>query len=156
MMKKILLIPATALVVLFACGKDDEGTAGGNMQVITSSSWKYDTAGIDADGNGEIDSPLPGGLIQNCDRDNTIKFNSDGTGVVDEGASKCNANNPQTSNFTWSFNNAQNEINFSDTVFNGLTGAVQIRALTNTSLVLSKNVNVGLPILVPVVVRLKH
>ena len=156
MMKKTFLISTVALFVIFACGKDDDGTQMSNMQVISSASWKFDTAGIDADNNGQIDSPLPPGLIQNCDRDNTIKFNNDGGGIVDEGATKCDPNAPQTANFTWAFNNAQNEINFSDTVFNGLTGAVKIRELTNSSLVLSKQVSTGLPLLVNVLVKLKR
>jgi hypothetical protein len=39
-----------------------------------------------------------------CTRDDTYKYNAGGTGVEDEGATKCDPLDPQSSPFTWAFN----------------------------------------------------
>ncbi|HRI59628.1 MAG TPA: lipocalin family protein, partial [Saprospiraceae bacterium] len=42
-----------------------------------------------------------------CDKDNFVEFKADGSFVSDEGATKCNAADPQQETGTWAF--AQNE-----------------------------------------------
>lgn len=155
-MKRIFLPLFIAAIVVSACGKDDSAPSENRTQILVSAPWKYDTAGIDADGNGEIDTAIPSNMLESCELDNTIKFNADGTGVVDEGPTKCSDSNPQTANFTWSFNTSQNVITFSNSIFPGLTGPVDVRSITHDNLVLSKQVEVGFPIPVTVIVKLKH
>jgi hypothetical protein len=43
-------------------------------------------------------------LSDACDNDNLAIYKNDGTGTYDEGASKCDDLDPQTSAFNWTFN----------------------------------------------------
>ena len=45
-----------------------------------------------------------------CSRNDKIIFKSDGTGVSDEGASKCDPDADQEEAFTWSFNTTEIEL----------------------------------------------
>lgn len=152
---KRILIAISVITVIAACGKDDDGAPQTNRQLLTASVWKYDTAGIDLDGNGEIDNAIPNGYILPCHKDNTILFKDNETGEVNEGPLKCNQTDPQTANFTWSTNNNQNVINFSDTIFGQISGDVTIKKITASELVLTKQISVG-PITAPALIRLKH
>jgi hypothetical protein len=158
-MKRYLLPGALFAIVMIGCSKDDDddnNNLSPNMQLITASAWRYDDAGVDANNDGTIDTPLPPGSIEDCDIDNTFTFNSNGTGVADEGPTKCDPSSPQTANFSWSFANNETEIVFPDTLVSGLSGTVRLRSLTATSMVLSQELDIGLPIDVNVVVKLKH
>src|SRR5712675_410732 len=101
-MRKFSLFLLLGLALLSSnCKKSGSGTS--NTTLISSSAWVYDTGGIDADNNGTIDSPFPAGFLKSCELDNLITFKVDGNGVIDEGATKCNSTDPQTTNFVWSF-----------------------------------------------------
>ena len=153
---RLLLLPLGFLIAA-SCQKDADGgsTKKTKTELLAQGAWKYDRAGLDLDNNGTIDSPLPGGVLQNCDIDGTITFNSNGTGVGDEGPTKCDASDPQTVNFAWSLKNNETVINFSDVLFGGLTGDVKLISVNETKLVLEKDVTNG-SITVNVVVELKH
>ena len=146
-----------ALFGNYSCQKSSSGggTKKTTAELIATSSWKFDHAGLDLDNNGTIDSPLPAGVLQSCDTDGSITFKADGTGVVDEGPTKCNASNPQTVNFTWSLKNNDSIINFSGVLFGGLTGDVKLISVTDSQFTLEKAVTSG-GITVNVVVVLKH
>lgn len=47
-----------------------------------------------------------------CDKDDYDKFESNGLGVTNEGATKCNSADPQTSAFTWSFKNNETVLTY--------------------------------------------
>ena len=155
-MKRIwwFIVPA-ALCTWIACSKND-GTTVSKTQLLCSAAWKYDTAGIDADNNGSIDAALPAGYVQDCKKDNIVSFKSDGTGTSDEGASKCNAGDPQTSSFTWSFINNETGMNFPQQVFTGFDGDVNLKSLTSTQMILMKQVSISPTQTVNVVVQLRH
>ncbi len=153
-----LLILPLAFLISTGCQKD--GGYGGTTkktktELITQSTWKFDRAGLDLDNNGTIDSPLPAGVLQSCDTDGTLTFNSNGTGVGDEGTTKCDPATPQTVNFTWSLKNNETVINISNVLFGGLTGDVKLIDVTSTKLTLEKDVTNG-SLTVNVVVELKH
>lgn len=152
-MKQIFFAICVCLLALpFAgCKKSKSKT---KTELLTQSAWKYDNAGLDADRNGTVDAPVPPGFIQACDTDNTITFNSNGTGIVDEGGTKCNGGSPQTAPFTWSFKNDEQVITFSNAVFGGLNGDVTVKTINENQLELHKEVNVGM--VVNVIVFLKH
>src|SRR6478672_8767305 len=104
---------------LLSCKKKKEEPT--KTQLITSSSWKYDNGGIDQDRNGSVDFTFEStGLLQPCILDNTGKFNSDGSGLADEGATKCNTTAPQTTAFTWSFQNNETELKLTGSGLFGL------------------------------------
>lgn len=148
-----ILFFVVAAVVGTACSKDSGGAS--NTDLITSAAWKYDTAGIDVNSDGFIDTGVPPGYLNNCDKDNVLTFKSDGTGTVDEGPSKCDPANPQTAAFTWAFTGSQT-INFPTAILTGISGDVTLLKLTSTELHLSKSVSIGGPVPVNVVVHLKH
>jgi hypothetical protein len=156
-MKGILGISLFAALLYFAmngCNKKSNA-AETKTQLITASPWVYDTAGIDLAGNGTIDEALPDTTIPVCVKDNTLTFTSDSTGVETQGAVRCDSTGPLTSDFTWSFNAAQTQINFPDSVFGSFGGTVSITSLTATQLHLEKAVTES-GITVNIAIYLKH
>ena len=152
----LFFIPV-ALLGNFGCQKSGNGggTQKTKTELLATSSWKFDHAGLDLDGNGTIDSPMPAGVLQPCDTDGSLTFKTDGTGTGDEGPTKCNPANPQTVGFTWTLKNNETIINFSGVLFGGLTGDVKLISVTGSQLTLEKNVNSG-SVTVDAIVVLKH
>lgn len=138
-MQKFLWIPCLitlALSVAWAsCSKNKSGT-NNNVALLTKAAWKFDTAGIDADKNGTIDQEDP--TLQSCFKDNTYIFNSDSTVVMDEGATKCDAADPQTSTYPWSITNGNPPVLRSD-VNPILAEGLKVYALTDTKLTVYKD-----------------
>ena len=149
------------MVLFTSCEKsnddDDNNQEKTKTELISASVWKYDNAQIDADNNGTGDMNVPAGVIEPCQTDNTLTFNANGSGTMDEGATKCDANVPQTSSFTWSFTSNETVINFTGAVFAGIGGDFKIIALTETDLKLSKVLTIpGSPTPLTVIASFKH
>ena len=106
-----------------------------NAELITQSSWKFDNAKV----NG-IDVSA---FLQACQKDNLLVFVSGGTGTVDEGATKCNTGDPQTTAFTWSFLNNETTLHISAILFTGGNSDFTIVTLSETQLVLSQMITVS-------------
>lgn len=152
-MKRIAPILACLLVIVFAgCKKNKGGQT--RTDLLAKAAWKFDNAGLDMNRDGTADAPVPPGFLQSCDTDNTLTFNADGTGIADEGATKCVATNPQSAPFTWSFKDNEQVINLSNAIFGGLNGDVKVKTLNDTQLELHKEINAGT--IVNVIVFLKH
>jgi lipocalin-like protein len=132
---------------------DDDGTSNGKMELITSSSWKFDQANVDTDDDGDGDFPAP---IDACVTDNILTFKSDSTGTVAEGATKCDPSDPNSTAFTWSFKSDQTILSTPGEIVPGVSGDIKITVLTSSKLQLQKVVN--LPVLgnKNVIVDLKH
>lgn len=157
-MKNSLLILALSSAALFGCEKDDDDN---NQQsekttFLVQSAWRFDNAGIDVDRNGTIETALPAGSLESCFTDNTITFSANGNGMVDEGPTKCDAADPQTTPFTWSFAANETAMNISGDVVAGIEGGqFKIIALTSTKLSLSKDTSIlGAP--VALIAEFKH
>lgn len=119
-MKKItLIIAALALITISSCKKDEE-TAKTNTDHLTASPWKMTkmtiNPGIDF-GNGILVTDLYA-FQEACSKDDTEKFNVGGTGVTDEGATKCDPTDPQTSSFKWAFASNESKLIFDGDTFN--------------------------------------
>ncbi|THU37287.1 hypothetical protein FAM09_20290 [Niastella caeni] len=145
--------------IIFSCNKDDDDKGNdekAKIQLITSATWKYDTAAIDADKNGTPDQPLPAGTIENCEKDNTVTFKSDSTGTVNEGATKCSPGDPQTTSFKWWFKDNGAVLHSPDPIFGGFSGDVKVIELTTTKLRVTKEVTVAPFPAVNIVLDLKH
>ncbi len=113
--------------------------------MLASGTWKIDTIGFDANKDGTIDEPVPGGF-QECELDNTLTFNKDSvSGVFDEGALKCDAADPQTIDFGYQLK-GDSVINFSGNLPGELKGDVNILTISNTQLVMSKRIVVTFPV----------
>jgi hypothetical protein len=162
-MKKYVFALLSIGFIIWGCNKDDDDDNNDNsgdkekIQLITSATWKYDTAAI-ADNNGNPVSALPSGIINACDKDNTITFKSDSTGVLNEGTTKCNSNDPQTTNFKWWFKENGTVLYTPDDIFGSpsFTGDFKVIELTSTRLRVTKQVTVAPYPTTNVALYLKH
>lgn len=123
-----------------SCSKNSSDNAPTKEEQIAAITWKFSkatTSGTD------ISS-----LIQGCFKDNTLKFtkaNPQNTGILNEGATKCNAADPQERGFTWVY-----DADFQKIIITGTTGAITILPggsneltlvrVSSTEMVLSQNV----------------
>ena len=158
-MKKIscFIICSLAMAVLFYSCKKEKSTGSDKPQLITASTWVFSTAQIDQNNDGVGDVAVPPSVLTPCYTDNTLTFSANGSGVLDEGAAKCNSTDPQTVSFTWSFTNAEQGINFSTAIFPGATGDFKIVKLDASTLILSKLVTLtGFPSQVTVIITFIH
>lgn len=131
--------------IILSCNKDDDDDNTNNdvkakVQLITSATWKYDTAAIDVDKNGTPDQVLPPGAIASCEKDNTITFKSDSTGTLNEGATKCDPSDPQTTSFKWWFKDNGAVLYSPDPIFGGLSGDAKVIELTGTKMRVTKEI----------------
>ena len=160
-MKYFFLILISSAVII-SCDKDEENTEPTKTEMLTSQSWKYNDGGVDQDRNGTIDFTFAStGVLQPCMIDNTGTFSPNGTGVADEGATKCSVSAPQTAQFTWAFVNNETAMNVTGPALFGLGGRFKIRELTSTAFSLSKDTTVTipgfpLPMNIALIVNLKH
>jgi hypothetical protein len=89
-----------------------------NMRLLTERSWSYDEFGIDQNLDGQIDIPQS---IQNCAKDDLVKFNANGSGSFDQGANLCYPEFPQSQPFDWQFHNNETQLEYAGTVHTILT-----------------------------------
>lgn len=150
-MKYSVFILAISVSVL-SCKKDSSSSTS-KTDEISSADWKYDSGGI-GDANGNIITAFPAGTIPDCTLDNTIHFNTNGTGTVAENANVCSGA-PATSNFTWSFLNNETVLNVSAGAVAGIGGNFKIKELTSTQFTLLKDTTVS-GFAATAVVKLKH
>ncbi|RZK21402.1 MAG: hypothetical protein EOO56_11390 [Hymenobacter sp.] len=139
-MKKLCLLLG-AITVLGACKKDNDSTfpATSRTDLLTARRWQVSNVAITANG-----LPLPSSLVVSaCQLDNTYKFNTDKTLVVDEGATKCSTTDPQTQSGTWAFANTDQTkltITLPNSLFNG---DVTITDLSSSTLRLNSAQNIS-------------
>lgn len=140
-----------------SCKKDSsENNGPTKTELLTSSAWKYESGGVDVDKNGSIDLSLETlGLAPACLLDNSATFNADGTGINDEGATKCDPSLPQTTPFNWSFANNETALNISGNGFAGISGQFKITTLTSTRLTIAKDTTMN-NMSGTLIVNLKH
>lgn len=101
----ILLLGLT--VVFSACKKneddDNDTPSKTNKEYLTAGFWK--TTGMTIDPGVNVFGTVITDIFEqweDCEKDDLIKFNSDGSITDDEGATKCDTNDPQTQNDgTW-------------------------------------------------------
>jgi hypothetical protein len=158
-MKKYALSALAIGFIIYGCKKDDDDkdVTKERIQFITSATWKYDTVGIDTNKDGKPDQPLTGISLEKCDTDNTITFKSDSTGLLSEGATKCNASDPQNTPFTWYFKEKGTVLYTPDQIFgNGITGDFKVGEITTSRLRVIKDITYPLFGTYTIVLDLKH
>ena len=125
-----LAVALMSSVLFYGCSKDDDSnntTPQSKTQLLTAHSWKLTGSKL----NGVDDFST----IDACDLDDIATFLSNGTGNLDEGATKCDPADPQTSPITWSFQS--NETILSIDYGGGLVVDATIVALTTDQLKLT-------------------
>jgi hypothetical protein len=151
---RYLFTVLAGVVFLASCSKDE---AANKTQLLTNQVWKYGSGGIDMNNDGTPELTFEAlGVPPACALDNTGKFNTNNTGVADEGTVKCDPSSPQTSTFNWSFTNNETAITISGNGFAGLSGTFKIRELTATKFTLSKDTTVGGMLPASLILSLKH
>lgn len=151
---KYYILALSSCLIFFACKKDSSSTTTTKTELISKTSWKYDDAGADADKNGTIDFSLTS-QIPTCLTDNTLTLSANGSGLVDEGTTKCDPSSPQTTPVTWSFANNETYLNIGGSGIIGIGGQFKIVTLDQTTLSLSKDTTYqGVPM--AMVIKFKH
>ncbi|HYX06918.1 MAG TPA: lipocalin family protein [Bacteroidales bacterium] len=111
-MKKLLSLFSVVVLLMLAgsCKKDDE-TSLNKTDLLCKAPWKLTAATIDPafpmpdfSGNTVSITDFYAQMVDDCSKDDTQKYNSDGTFTFDEGSVKCDSETPQTSTGTWTFN----------------------------------------------------
>jgi len=140
MQKRLIL--STSIFVFFlvlnsSCSKNDDPPPAVKTKtdLITKTTWKFNDA--------KVSGVSVAAFLQLCQKDNILTFLTAGTGTADEGATKCNAADPQTSPFTWSFQTSETVLFVSTPFFAGGSSTFTIVSLTETELVVSQNITVS-------------
>lgn len=151
-----LLLLTVLCAGFFACKKESSPAAETKADLLTSGAWQHESSGVDVDKNGTIELTLEAAGVPACRLDNVLTFRKDNTAIADEGATRCNTADPQTTQFDWQFADNETALVFSGNVFTQLNGKFSIRTLSQTSLSLSKDTTVSPFGNVSVIVNLKH
>jgi hypothetical protein len=149
---------AILTVILFgtACSEKETTPAPSNTEMISEGSWKYESGGADMNRDGTIDVSFESvGAIPACRLDNTATFSANGSGIADEGATRCNTSDPQTLPFIWNFSNNETKLNITGPGVFGISGQFNLVALSRTRMTLSKDTTIS-SINASVIVNLKH
>lgn len=129
-MAKLALLGMFALLFATSCKKDDPVTPD-KVGLLTGGSWKLSAMTVDPaiDWFGtpvtNVFPQLPG-----CLKDDLTIFKTNGTVNYDEGPSKCDPNDPQTTSGTWTFNPEQTVLSITT---DGETTSWDIKNLTSTT-----------------------
>jgi hypothetical protein len=153
-LSSLLLLAGLSACLLSACKKDDSDSEPNKKDNITAKPWVHESSGVDIDGNNTIDLPLSAN-VPACVLDNVLTFKTDGTATADESATKCDAADPQTTGFNWSFADNEESLVISNYVFAPLNGKFKIKTLTSTNLSVSKDTSVS-GLNASIIVNLKH
>lgn len=127
--------------IIISCTKSVDSKTPTKEELISSKTWKFSKA--------TANSTDISALIQACYKDNTLGFTKaspQNTGILNEGATKCNAADPQERTFTWVY-----DASFQKITITGTTGAITILPggsneltlvrVSETEMVVSQNVS---------------
>jgi hypothetical protein len=134
---RLALLSLTACLLL-ACNstESDDSTGGGKSGLLVGKNWKMVSFVLDPgiNVNGVIVTDIFA-QYDPCMKDGTTKFLANGTYADDEGALKCDPDDPQTLTGTWVFNPAETVLTMTETGDSPIS--YDIVTLTATSLVVS-------------------
>lgn len=125
-----IIFSMLAVIVLTGCGKDEGGTGKSRTDLLCQAAWKFNAA---FSGSTDVSADLA-----SCEKDNIIKFNAVGNGTADEGLTKCNAADPQTPPFTWTFQAGETEISTNRILYSGGVNIFRITTLNESQLIVSQ------------------
>lgn len=134
-----LILTAFIMLALATTSCKKSSTPGKSAaELLTQKTWLYQTSGIDADRNGTIDTADD---TDDCEKDNSFTFNTNGSGVMDEGATKCDSGDPQTENFSWVLSNNNTQLALTGGTNTTMSGTIQ--TLSETALTVYQDVSFG-------------
>lgn len=127
--------------VLFACGDDDSADptpSKSKTELLTQGKWKFQSGTVDPAitiGTTQITDFLQ--LLDECERDDILNYNADGTYAHETGAMVCDSTDSPNSvddTGTWVFNADETKITETDGE-NGETNEITVISISETSLV---------------------
>lgn len=125
----LLLTGFLIVSTLVSCKKDNDEPKS-RPALLTERPWTLASVGVDINNDNKADLPFP---LDDCNNDDTFTFRNDGTGTVDQGANKCDPDDPQSEEFDWSLNNDETVMSVSSsTLF--LNGELTIITLNNNTM----------------------
>lgn len=132
-----------AVCTILPCCKKDPVAAVSKKDLISKGVWVYESGGIDQGKNGTIDISFETlGFPPACVLDNRGTFNANGTGVNDEGTTKCQASDPASTSFGWALANNDTELTITGNGLGGLSGNFKINELTETRFSIAKDTTI--------------
>ena len=125
------------MVANAGCSKDDDDNPAPktNTELLTTGTWKFSDVKVSGQSVASFFDP--------CQKDNILTFLAAGTGTAAEGATKCNASDPDSSSFNWAFQTNETVLFVSTPFFTGGSTTFTIVSLTETQLVLSQTITLG-------------
>ena len=117
-----------AIASLTACKKDKDDNKEKEKtrtELLTEKAWIYVDQGRDDNNDGVLSKEESD--LEDCQLDDTFKYNTDGTLADRDNTSRCSQVDPETETFQWAFRNNETEI-----VTNGRL--LKIKTLNETTL----------------------
>jgi hypothetical protein len=127
----LCVLIAANFFIYSSCNKSDYNppTPKTKTELLTQGSWKFKSATA----NGGDAS----GFLSACQKDNIYTFLAAGTGTADEGLTKCNGADPQTTSLTWSFLTNETILHINTALFTNTSNDFTLISLSETELVVS-------------------
>lgn len=130
--RKTLLILTLICAVIAACTKSDSSSPSG-ASILVNGKWQLTDVSVLIPGSSLSVSIFD--TIPACVKDNFYTFTSDSTVTLDEGATKCDASDPQTTSGSWELLNNNTQLKTLDPLTSEST-TVSIVKLNSSSVVL--------------------
>lgn len=102
--KILSLLSIATLLVVTSCKKEEDTKS--LSDYLTAGNWKVTAMTINPgiDIEGIVITDFYSLMMENCSKDDFMKFNSNGTLIEDEGSLKCDPEDPQTETSNWTLN----------------------------------------------------
>lgn len=123
-MKSKILVPFLAILLFFAACTTEKS----NTELLTGNTWRITAWTVSPPILGITDWYADS---EACETDNLYTFETGGIAKLDEGPTKCNASDAQTTTGTWSFNADETELTVTA---EGVTQVWQVQDLTDSTL----------------------
>lgn len=115
--RKVGLALAMVLLIGASCQKSGENSSNSSKsktQLLTQKNWKIVAhtvnPAVDLNGDGTADSDVFATVYEACNKDDIYSFETNGTGTVDEGPTKCDDTDPQSTPIQWLFKSSETVI----------------------------------------------
>jgi hypothetical protein len=92
-LNSVIFMALCGLLTLNACSKDDDESP---TDLLTGGTWSLSEQRTDTDLDGTLENSL-----EDCSKDDKTTFEDGGSYKFDEGATKCDPSDPQSSTGTW-------------------------------------------------------
>lgn len=134
----LFVLTLSLTVVLSSCKKDKDVAPQTRTELLTNSNWKMTASTVSPEvpiyndeGNIIGMSGDEYAQMEPCFKDDFTKFSTDYTVIFDEGATKCDASDPQTTSGTWAFKTNETILTVSE---DGFTMDLKILEITQSTL----------------------